>query len=76
MRVLLDNLGHARMLWTKGICNALHGFEEIVDRIDNTLKIPWNGGNPVETGFLEKKGWNPPRTWGNPKSPWFTVGRL
>jgi hypothetical protein len=23
----------------------------------NTLKILWNEGNPVETGFLEERGW-------------------
>jgi hypothetical protein len=32
---LLDNLGHARSLWTEGNHNALHGLEGIEDRVKN-----------------------------------------
>jgi hypothetical protein len=27
--------------------------------VKNTLRIPWNGGNQVETEFLEGRGWIP-----------------
>jgi hypothetical protein len=40
MGVLLGNLGHSRRLWTKGNHNALHGFEGIIDRVKNTIKVP------------------------------------
>jgi hypothetical protein len=59
VKLLLDNLGYARKVWTKGNCNALQRLGEIIDHMNNTLKIPWNGGNPVETGFLEERGWIP-----------------
>jgi hypothetical protein len=59
MRVLLDNLGHTRRLWTKGNRNARHGLGEILDHTKNTLRIPWNGGNLLGTGFLEERGWIP-----------------
>jgi hypothetical protein len=65
-RVLLDNLGHARSLWIEANRNALHGLEGIVECMKNTWKIPWNGANPVGTGFegeRESLG-NPPRSGG------------
>jgi hypothetical protein len=27
--------------------------------VKNTSRIPWNGGNLVETEFLEERGWIP-----------------
>jgi hypothetical protein len=38
--VLLDNLGHARNLRTKGSHNALHGLRGIIDSVKNDEKIP------------------------------------
>jgi hypothetical protein len=40
MRVLLDNLGHSIKIWTEGNRNVLHRFEEIIDRVKDTLEIP------------------------------------
>jgi hypothetical protein len=59
MILLLDNLRHARKIWTKGNCNAFHRFGEIIDRVKNTLNIPWNRGNLAVTGFFEERGWIP-----------------
>jgi hypothetical protein len=62
--------------------NASNGLGEILDHVKNTLRIPWNRGNLMETGFLEERGWIPLETEkksrGTPKSlmsrPLSTVG--